>query len=679
MLGRVGAPSIRISLLGGLTIARDDTTGRPPSLPGRRSELVFAYLVAERRRTVSRDELADALWPELLPDSWAAALRGVVSEVRRVLESAGLVPDDVLITERSGYRLALPDGVAVDLDEARDALAGARVRLDAGDGALAATLAGRAEALAGLPFLPHHDGPWVDGIRDELAALHLAALELQVRARSLAGDPRAAAEVAERLVRAEPFSEVAHRLWIGALGEAGDRVGALHAYEHCRATLDSELGVSPSAETDAVLRLALGPADEPAPPRTPATAAATGATELAGLSVLVVEDHDFQRRTALALLRGLGVATVDQAPDGQAALELLAASTPPDIIICDIDMPGMDGVEFIRRVAERGMASAVAIASALDARLVRAVGAVCEGYGLQVLGAVEKPLTARRLSELLAAYRRPAPPGAHAPRPPVSPGQLAEALASGAVVADFEPIVDLARGDVSGAQVVPRRDGDSQPLSSRVLVEALEARDLAAAFTDRMLELACAQLGELDRAGVAIELWIELPGAALGDPAIADRLAELVRERDGDPRRIVCAVDARALRGDPRATLGALTRLRVKGFGLCLDDFGPGQPASDELQRYPLTAVRLGAELVTGAASDPARTSDLQEAIDLAATQDLAVVGRGCASAAEFELLLALGCGHGEGAFIAGPLPASELAAWALRWSPPPLHEEGPP
>ena len=77
------------------------------------------------------------------------------------------------------------------------------------------------------------------------------------------------------------------------------------------------------------------------------------------------------------------------------------------MIVCDLEMPGMDGVEFIRRVAERGLASAVVIASGLDRRVLSAVQSVSEGYGLQVLGAVEKPLTARRLGELLAAYRPP--------------------------------------------------------------------------------------------------------------------------------------------------------------------------------------------------------------------------------------------------------------------------------
>jgi hypothetical protein len=93
-------PSARISILGRLSIDREDHEIPPRGLPGRRAELVFAYLAAEHRRTVSRDELADALWPGVLPDTWAAALRGAITEVRRFLEDAGLDRSDVLAAGR---------------------------------------------------------------------------------------------------------------------------------------------------------------------------------------------------------------------------------------------------------------------------------------------------------------------------------------------------------------------------------------------------------------------------------------------------------------------------------------------------------------------------------------------------------------------------------------------------
>ena len=132
--------------------------------------------------------------------------------------------------------------------------------LEAGDSAGAAARAQRAADLSALPFLPQHDGEWVDRIRDELHTTTTAALELLARAHASAGNRRAAVAAAERLMRAEPYSEAAHRLLMGVLVDTGDRPGAIDAYDECRAMLERELGVIPSDETEAVLARALAPA-----------------------------------------------------------------------------------------------------------------------------------------------------------------------------------------------------------------------------------------------------------------------------------------------------------------------------------------------------------------------------------------------------------------------------------
>ena len=191
------------------------------------------------------------------------------------------------------------------------------------------------------------------------------------------------------------------------------------------------------------------------PPRGPPQATAHDNLDFAAYAVLVVEDHDFQRRTALMLLRRLGVVTLLEASDGAAALSLLERVSPPDVIICDLDMPGMDGVAFIRHVARRGLASAVAIVSGLDRVLVETVRAVAEGYGLQVIGAVEAPLTIRMLTQLLAAYQSSAVPLAQGTLR-LSAGEIADGLAEDRIIADLQPIADLSAGRITAAEVVPR-------------------------------------------------------------------------------------------------------------------------------------------------------------------------------------------------------------------------------
>src|SRR4051794_13789067 len=149
----------RIVLLGRLAIERGDVPAadRETALPGRRSEVVFAFLAAEHRRSVSREELADEVWPETLPDTWNAALRGVLSDVRRFLEGAGLDPAQTLVAERGRLRLRLPEGAVVDVEEAHAALDRARGQLAAGDAAAAAAAAELAADQAALPFLSHSE------------------------------------------------------------------------------------------------------------------------------------------------------------------------------------------------------------------------------------------------------------------------------------------------------------------------------------------------------------------------------------------------------------------------------------------------------------------------------------------------------------------------------------------
>jgi CheY-like chemotaxis protein len=118
---------------------------------------------------------------------------------------------------------------------------------------------------------------------------------------------------------------------------------------------------------------------------------------VADFTVLVVEDHDFQRRTMLQILANLGVGSVLEAADGEAALTLLEAGKVPDVIVCDLDLPGMDGVELVRRIADRHPGLGVVFASGLDDQVIDAAAATARGYSVTVLGALRKPLTARAL------------------------------------------------------------------------------------------------------------------------------------------------------------------------------------------------------------------------------------------------------------------------------------------
>jgi hypothetical protein len=108
------SPGIRVQLCGRVAI---DLGGRrvEHSLPSRQGRLLFVYLAIHRLRAVTRDELAEAVWPDGPPTAWDSALNALLSKLRRLL-------GDDLVPARGDPRLVLPTAAWVDLEAARDAV-----------------------------------------------------------------------------------------------------------------------------------------------------------------------------------------------------------------------------------------------------------------------------------------------------------------------------------------------------------------------------------------------------------------------------------------------------------------------------------------------------------------------------------------------------------------------------
>src|SRR5262245_24045570 len=83
---------VRICVAGSLTVEDGEAVLGERDLPGNQGRLVLAMLAVEHRPPLSRDQLADELWPEGLPRSWETALRAVVSKVRAAGARAGVRP-----------------------------------------------------------------------------------------------------------------------------------------------------------------------------------------------------------------------------------------------------------------------------------------------------------------------------------------------------------------------------------------------------------------------------------------------------------------------------------------------------------------------------------------------------------------------------------------------------------
>ncbi|MCZ4086999.1 AfsR/SARP family transcriptional regulator [Streptomyces antarcticus] len=253
-----------IRLIGLVTIEPD---GAPPQhLSSAQAQVAFARLLIERHGGTDRDQLAETVWPEGLPDTWASALRSLVSRVRTFVSTPQDQPGVIPLVAQSGrYLLRIPQDAAVDVECAEAAVAEASEAYAEGAFAVAQQLASGAVSNLRGSFLPSHEGEWVNAMREQLEELRLKALETASLASSALGDEHHALRYAEEAVRRAPFRESAYRCRMAAHTRAGNRAEALRSYQQLREVLAEELGIDPAPETEAAyLELLRTPEPRPA-------------------------------------------------------------------------------------------------------------------------------------------------------------------------------------------------------------------------------------------------------------------------------------------------------------------------------------------------------------------------------------------------------------------------------
>lgn len=254
--GKTLAPSLRIYLTGRTFIEAGETLFDERAFPGRQGRLLFAALILERARPVTREEFAEMLWPKELPVTWDGALSALISHLRSILTEAGL-PRDAIQMVTGCYHLRLPESAWVNVDAATRALDEAEGALNAGDSNRAYNFAGVVTAVTRRPFLPGETGPWAEGQRERLHGIRYRGLDCFATIFKQTGEIVHAIVALEEMISLEPFRESAYRRMMQIHLDAGTRAEALRVYEDCRLLISSELGVNPAPQTQAIYLEAL--------------------------------------------------------------------------------------------------------------------------------------------------------------------------------------------------------------------------------------------------------------------------------------------------------------------------------------------------------------------------------------------------------------------------------------
>jgi len=393
--------------------------------------------------------------------------------------------------------------------------------------------------------------------------------------------------------------------------------------------------------------------------------------DLGSLRMMVVEDQAVPRQIAVAILRNMGVAEVLQAENGQDAIgQILDAVTPPDVIICDLDMPRMDGIEFIRRVGEARLGASIVLASAVEAAVLSSVEAMARSQGLVVLGTLEKPVSPQKLRDILGRHDARTAHDAGREFPPVEPAELEQAISEGRIAPHFQPMVRIADARIVGLEALARwRHPARGTLLPETFIPIAETCGMIDALTWVMLEAAVAEAVRWRKCGNRWSVSVNLSLPFLENDGVADRIAGLVDRHEIEPQDVVLEVTESLATTQLAPVLGNIARLRMKGFRIAIDDYGTGYSSLQQLSRMPFTELKVDRTFVGGSPERPNLQAILGSSVQLARQLNLVSVAEGVETGREWQLLEETGCDLAQGYLIARPMPAEAVQSWAGDWA----------
>jgi len=393
-----------------------------------------------------------------------------------------------------------------------------------------------------------------------------------------------------------------------------------------------------------------------------------------GLSFLVMEDDDFQRRMVVDMVRSLGATEVREADNGKQALDMLQAvnTSPVDIAICDLDMPEMDGMEFLRHLGGKSRSASVVILSALDGMLLASVENMAQAYGIKLLAVIKKPLTLAQLDALIAQYERweGKPQQAAAAARSFTLEEVLQAVRAKQIEPYFQPKVDLETGRLTGAEALARWiHPELGVIEPGAFIGLLEQHGKIDELTFLMLEKTAAASRVLLDKGYAILLSVNLSLVSLSDTTLADRVTQVVRDAGVDPHHIILEITESAAMTDVAPALENLARLRMRGFGLSIDDYGTGYASMQQLTRVAFSELKIDQSFVKAFTVNPALRIIVESSIKMAHELRLKSVAEGVETEQELVTLKSMRCDTAQGYLISRPIDFNAFCDFLVNYN----------
>lgn len=337
----------------------------------------------------------------------------------------------------------------------------------------------------------------------------------------------------------------------------------------------------------------------------------------------------------------------------------------PQIVVLDLNMPNSDGITLMRQLRELRCDAQVLMVSGCDARTLQTVSELGRGYGLKVLGTVQKPASVGAVEQLLRATNL-APPN-------IGARDLQDALTEGAIKVQYQPKLHWRQDawQIGSVEALARWEHPRLgPISPLQFIKVAEESNLIGRLTESVINQALQQVRQWIHSGIGIPVAVNLSPLLVTDLSLPDRIRSLLQKYRVDSAHFAVEVTESAAITESRDAMDVLTRLRVLGVGLAIDDFGTGSSSLLQLFRMPFNELKIDQCFVMQIPESEEARRIVKATVDLAHSIGISACAEGVESESVLEQLRGMGCDMAQGYYISPPVPAEKLPTLLSQWIP---------